>query len=245
MQAAAKRPSLVQKERGRKKKRATRVARSFAQCPGAAPPLCCRGVRRRQCTETTLCVAAPPRDRETSHAASPCRTLDLGGVGRASQVPGERRCVHALLFDPGRTSTPGQLQRVGVAFRRLENVGPRSAVICFCPDRARPLVLRCVNMKTGETSDQRRIQLTEMPSRLIFGPFGSVCCFAPCLVRTTARLLSSTQRRDSGRPRRDERRGLGRSGARPVPAQPRARPGGAFLQASPPPAHSMPVAAPR
>jgi hypothetical protein len=172
VQAAAKRASLVQKERGRKKQRATRVARSIAQCPGAAPRLCCRGVRHRQCTATTLCVAAPPRDRETSHAASPRRTLDFGGDDRASQVPGERRCVHPLLFDPGGTSAPGQPQRVGVAFRRLENVGPRSAVICFCPDRARPLVLRCANMKTGETSDQRRIQLTEMPSRLSLGHSG-------------------------------------------------------------------------
>jgi hypothetical protein len=31
------------------------------------------------------------------------------GDGRTSQVPGEPRCAHALLFDPGGTSAPGHL----------------------------------------------------------------------------------------------------------------------------------------
>jgi len=44
-----------------------------------------------------LCQPASPR------SGSAC------GGGRASQVPGEPHCVHALLSDPGGTSTPGHL----------------------------------------------------------------------------------------------------------------------------------------
>ena len=58
----------------------------------------------------------------------PFRLPDFGGDGRASQVPGEPQCVHALLFDPGGTSAR-PTRRLGVAFRRLENVGARDAVI--------------------------------------------------------------------------------------------------------------------
>src|SRR5206468_9072663 len=37
----------------------------------------------------------------------PCRSTR--GDGRASQVPGEPVCAHALLFDPGGTFAPGHL----------------------------------------------------------------------------------------------------------------------------------------
>ena len=43
----------------------------------------------------------------TCVAASPGRYPGFGGDDRASQVPGEPRCVHALLLDPGGTSAPG------------------------------------------------------------------------------------------------------------------------------------------
>lgn len=44
----------------------------------------------------------------TSGAVSPYRYLGFGGDDGASQVPGEPQCGHALLFDPGGTSAPGQ-----------------------------------------------------------------------------------------------------------------------------------------
>ena len=47
------------------------------------------------------------------------------GDDQASQVPGEPRCVHAPLFDPGELFTPGLLRRVDAAFRLPNNVGAR------------------------------------------------------------------------------------------------------------------------
>jgi hypothetical protein len=52
-----------------------------------------------------------------------------GGGHRASQVPGEPQSVHALLFDPGGMGYARPLRHVYAAFRRLESVGSRDAVI--------------------------------------------------------------------------------------------------------------------
>lgn len=52
-----------------------------------------------------------------------------GGAPWASQVPGEPQCVHALLFDPGEMVSARPTQHHHAAFRRLEIVGSRGAVI--------------------------------------------------------------------------------------------------------------------
>ena len=49
--------------------------------------------------------AGPPRIRTCATGAS---GLVFGGDDRVSQVPGGPPCVHALLFDPGGISAPGQ-----------------------------------------------------------------------------------------------------------------------------------------
>ena len=52
-----------------------------------------------------------------------------GGGHRASQVPGEPQSVHALLFDPGEMGHARSLRHVHAAFRCLERVDSRDAVI--------------------------------------------------------------------------------------------------------------------
>ena len=51
---------------------------------------------------------APPQARGFRLPGDPSFRVLCGG-GRASQVPGEPQCVHALLSDPGGTSAPGHL----------------------------------------------------------------------------------------------------------------------------------------
>jgi len=51
------------------------------------------------------------------------------GDRRTSQVPGEPRCVHALLFDPGGVVPVRSVQPVHTAFRHLYGVGPHGADI--------------------------------------------------------------------------------------------------------------------
>ena len=55
--------------------------------------------------------------------------INFSGRRRASQVPGEPPCVHALLFDPGGTDRSRPYSPARAAFRHLKNVGSRNAVI--------------------------------------------------------------------------------------------------------------------
>jgi hypothetical protein len=58
------------------------------------------------------------RSPVTPHFVASCGATALAsGDHRASQVPGEPRCAHALLSDPGESATSGPLQRCGIAFR--------------------------------------------------------------------------------------------------------------------------------
>ncbi len=61
------------------------------------------------CACTSLPSAAKRSRRRPGDLCQPAspRAGSMRGDGRVSQVPGEPRCAHALLFDPSGTSAPG------------------------------------------------------------------------------------------------------------------------------------------
>lgn len=69
----------------------------------------------RQPSDTT----ADDQGRCCPAAPHSCRFVKFGGETRASQVPGEPPCVHALLSDPGGTIRARPLRHARTAFRHL------------------------------------------------------------------------------------------------------------------------------
>jgi hypothetical protein len=97
--------------------------------------------------------ALPPWARDLVSTGCPSCRLPRGG-GRASQVPGEPHCAHALLSDPGGTSAPGHL---GASVLPSANFTTSAPTITPFEAPSHGLHTRCLRFVTTVTRSHARL----------------------------------------------------------------------------------------
>jgi hypothetical protein len=111
-----------------------------ALCARLSLPSATERSRRRP---GALCKPAAPRAGSTR------------GDSRASQVPGEPHCGHALLFDPGGTSAPGHFGASVLPSAFRDNVGSHNVHSSGAQSHGLPT--RCLRFVIAVTCDHARL----------------------------------------------------------------------------------------